>query len=271
MKDLVTSEWFLLITGLASVIGLLLAVYAIRKELQSHLLHRSRWRIVLVASISILVAVGIRLYFQSPATNKPSNRNSNHSARDRNYSIASVNCRNPPLSAILNYWPITYASPAEYCHDYQAVDARFATDDGQYSQTQEEWEQGRTAHVGNELYILIWINNGAADNAEEITPGQGIARSVQLTTETETEPGALHYVNVRFSGDNTNTVVSRFKIITDEHERLEVVPQSGQMRDYTATKLLKGNFEMGNNTISVGDINPLFSDGRFIRFSVRIV
>jgi hypothetical protein len=272
MKDFVTSEWFLLITGLASILGLALAVYSLRAEFRSRLLFRwRRWQILLLASLVILVAVGIGLYLVRPATNKPTTRNSNYRGKDRNYSIESVHCRNPPLSAILNYWPVTYSSPAEYCHDYQAVDARFTTDDGQYSQTQDEWEQGRTAHVGNELYILVWINNGASDNAEEINPGQGIARNVRLTTETETEPGTLHYIYVRFSGDNTNTIESRFKIITDEHEHLEVVPLSGQMRNFTASEILKDKFEMGNNTFSVGDIKPLFSDGRFIRFRVKVV
>jgi hypothetical protein len=271
MKDLVNSEWFLLITGLASIFGVFQAIYSIRKELKSHLLHRRRWRILLVASAGILVAVGIRMYHQSPATNRPFNRKSNSIARDRNYSIGSVSCRNPPLSAMLNYWPVTYDSPAEYCHDYQAVDARFATDDGQYSQNEEEWEQGRLAHIGDALYILVWINNGAGDNAEEINPGYGIARNVQLTTETDGESGTLHYVNVRFSGDNSNTVVSRFKIITEEQARLEVIPLSGQMRNYTGNEILKDKLEVGNNTISVGDIKPLFSDGRFIRFTIRVV
>ena len=81
MEGIVTSEWFLLITGLASVLGLILAAYALRAEFRSHLLFRwRRWQIVLLASLIILVVVGIRLWFVSPATNKASNLNSNYSA-----------------------------------------------------------------------------------------------------------------------------------------------------------------------------------------------
>lgn len=281
MKELVQSAWFLLITGLASVVGLLLGVYALRRELQSHsLIRKSRWRIVVLVSCIILVAIGLKTYFSSnmptAPTNDESNRNSNQSnrsstkkARSTDDSIASVQCRNPPLSAMLNYWPVTYSSPAEYCHDYQAVDAGLV--DGALSQDQEDWENGLTAHAGDAIYVGVWINNGAADNAEEINPRFGIARNVRLTTETETSPGTVHYVKVRFSGDNTNTVDSRFKILTNADERLEVVPLSGEIRNHRSNSILKQSFDVGNNTIPIGDMRPAWKDGRFIRFTIRVV
>jgi hypothetical protein len=89
-----------------------------------------------------------------------------------------VNCSNPPEVASLNYWPVTYTSPAETCHDYPLIQARFA--DGDYARTREDWERGLTAQVGNEIYVLIYINNGAASGAENINPGRGIATNVRL-------------------------------------------------------------------------------------------
>jgi hypothetical protein len=186
-----------------------------------------------------------------------------------NTGVQSVQCRNPPVTATLNYWPVTFTSPAEFCHDYPPLDVRLV--DGDYSHNKEEWENGRTAHVGSELYVLVWINNGASDDAERISPGHGIARNVVLTTEVDTDAGKEHYISVRFFGENTNAVASKFRIETADNERLEPVPQSGQVRDYSATKILKDKLEVDNKTISIGNLNPLFSDGVFVRFQIRVV
>lgn len=180
-------------------------------------------------------------------------------------------CRNPPLTATLNYWPVTYSDPAETCHDYPPVDVRHVGAD-RYSKSRDDWDDGVKAQTGDELYVLVWINNGAADNAERFLPGRSIARNVKLVTEVDQQlASSLHFVNVQFAGDNTNTVNSRFKIITAANERLEVIPSSGQILDYVGSEVLKTNLEVGNNTIVVGDIKPLFEDGRFIRFKLRVV
>lgn len=182
----------------------------------------------------------------------------------------AVSCPKPPVKAALNHWPVTFASPAELCHDYASVDARLVGDKETYSHSQEEWERGLTAHAGDEIYVVIYINNGAADNAEEINPGFGIARGVRLTTEVDGERAATHYVNVQFAGDNTNTVVNRKRINTAPNERLEVVPKSGAIFNYTATEILADGLDVGNNVILVGDFLPKWEDSRFVRFRLKV-
>jgi hypothetical protein len=171
----------------------------------------------------------------------------------------------------LNYWPVTYAASSKSCNDYQSVDGRLVGDQYEYSQSQEEWERGLTARVGDEIFIAIYMNNGAVDNAEKINPGMGIARNVSLTTEIDLEPSALHYVRVRFVGDNTNTVNNSYKINTPGNERLEVVPKSGEIRDYQTTKVIATDLDIGNNTIPIGDLPPKWEAGRFLRFRLRVV
>jgi hypothetical protein len=180
-------------------------------------------------------------------------------------------CASPPETATLDYWPVTYSSLAEDCHDYQSVDARLVGDQYNYSQSQEQWEQGLDAHAGNEIYVSVYINNGAADNAEELHPGQGIARNVRLTTEIDKEPSAVHYVKVRIVGDNTKTVINQFKINTEPQGRLELIPKSGQARNYNTEKVLADNLDVGNNTFLVGDLPPKFKDAVFIRFTLKVV
>ncbi len=126
------------------------------------------------------------------------------------------------------------------------------------------------ARAVDEIYILVYINNGAATNAENLNPGKGIARQVKLTTEIDDTPAATHYVKVRFAGANTNTVINSFKIMTGAQESLKVVPQSGEIYDYKGAEAKVKNLEVGNNTILIGDIPPKFESSLFIRFKVKV-
>jgi hypothetical protein len=178
-------------------------------------------------------------------------------------------CLDPPETATLNYWPVTYVDHREPCHDFPPIDARLVKKEG-YSRNREEWERGLTAHAGDEIYAVVYINNGAVTNAEHANPGMGNARNVRLTTEVRPEEGDVHYINVRFAGDNTNSVSGSFKITTAEHERLEVVPRSGEIIDYNLQTVSKG-FDVGNNVVNVGDFEPKWETSRFIRFKLRVV
>ena len=71
------------------------------------------------------------------------------------------------------------------------------------------------ARAGDEIYVLVYINNGAATNAENLHPDKGIARNVKLTTEVSSEPASIHHVKVRLGGTNTNIISNSFKIMTD--------------------------------------------------------
>lgn len=182
-----------------------------------------------------------------------------------------VNCPDPPETATLNCWPVTYSLNGEYCHDYPPINARIVGENHHYMQSKQEWERGITAHVGDEIYALVYINNGAATNAENINPGRGIARNVRLTTEISQQLSVVHYINVRFASDNTNTVASSFKILTAEQGRLEIIPRSGQIRNSQATEVIAHDIDIGNNTIMIGDLPPKFEDSVFIRFSLKVI
>lgn len=214
----------------------------------------SRRRLIALAACGVVVAVIAVLWF-----------------RTRYKSTTAVNCPNPPTTAKLNYWPVTYSTPAEFCHDYQSVDARLAGDGHDYSRSQEEWERGLTAKAGDEIYVIVYINNGAADNAEQINPGLGIARTVRLTTNVDQPPNTVHYINVRFAGDNTEAVTSNFKINTPANERLEIVAQSGEIISATESVLIAKNLDVGNATVTVGDLPPKFNASIFVRFRLKVV
>jgi hypothetical protein len=180
-------------------------------------------------------------------------------------------CLNPPIRATLGYWPVTFSTTAEDCHIYSLVDARLARDDQYYSKNKEEWERGVTAHYKDEVYVSIYVNNGAADFHGQYDPTIAVAKNVVISTKTDTLTGSTHYIEVTASGDNIDTVYGRIKINTNPNERIEIVPRSGQIRNFMTDRILANGFEMGNNRIGVGDLKPFFQESLFIRYTIRIV
>lgn len=187
----------------------------------------------------------------------------------RRNSASMVSCQNPPPTAMLNIWPVDYSTVARHCHDLPPIDAKLV-DAAEYSRSREQWERGLTVQPSDEIYVLIYINNGAADNAELINPGYGIARNVRLTTDISTEDKTIHYIRVEFAGENTNTVVSRFKIASDVPMRLIAVPESGEIRNYIGTELIAKGLDVGNKTLSIGDLAPKWEASVFVRFRARV-
>lgn len=182
-----------------------------------------------------------------------------------------VECTNIeiPTKPTLNPFPVTYSSPAEMCHDYPIIDARIA-DGGSYSKNQQEWERGLAAKTGDVIYVLMWIENGAASN---FSPDKTTARKVKLTTSVDTNIGSEHFVTATFQGENTNKISARRAIYTPSTDRLELIPSSGEVYGYqgTASSLLREAQNIGNSTFEVNDIPVDFDKGMFIRFKLRVV
>ena len=178
-------------------------------------------------------------------------------------------CLNPPKSPVLNYWPLTFKSPAEFCHDYPLVDARLANTESFYPLSLDEYEKGVTAHAGQEIFVLIYINNGVANIG--LDPIAAIAKDITITINTDGQTGATHYIEVMATGANVETIYGRKRINTNPNERLEIMPATGQVRDFTGTMILAEDLNIGNNALKIGDLGPDFSDALFIRYKVRIV
>lgn len=177
-------------------------------------------------------------------------------------------CPNPLIKATLNPFPLTFTAPAEDCKNYPPIDVRLATEDGRYSQSEEDWKDGIRAKVGDELYVALYIDNGAVNS---LPLSATLARNVKVTTGVDTLTGPMHLVLVTFAGENTNTVSDTFPIYTDPDSFLQVVPNSGQIRNFNTTKILKDNLQIGNNTIGIGDLAPGFETDLFIRFTIRVI
>ncbi|MDQ3903320.1 MAG: hypothetical protein M3247_06750 [Thermoproteota archaeon] len=177
-------------------------------------------------------------------------------------------CPKPPTHAELNHYPVSYENPAEACHDFPALSARVLPD-GKYPRSQQELVQGLIVHAGQAIRVRIFIDNGAAINLD---PAQTIARNVSLITKVDTDSGPVHQIKIRFAGDNTNIQERVLTVITASNERLEVIPNSGQIRNWVNSEsLLKGNVDIGNNVLSLGDIEPCFEHSLFIYYDLKVV
>jgi|GEM_PF-3206602 len=185
-------------------------------------------------------------------------------------SARAVVCSGAPDHAQLNVFPLTFQSPAEFCHDYAPIDARLATDSGQYSQSQADYDDGLTAHDGDQVYVLSWIHN-SADNVG-VSDSQTLAHDVAISTTVPTSTGTDHIITTHFAGSNTNTVNGSFTIHTAADEHLEVVAGSGQERNFTADQILNSGFDMGSGqTFNIGDQHACFEHGVFVRFTIKVV
>jgi WD40 repeat protein len=174
-------------------------------------------------------------------------------------------CGDVPKVPTLNPFPLTFTDPPERCKNYVPLDVRHLN--GKYSQSMDEWNRERVAKAGDELRVMVYIDNGAANN---LPLGQTVAKNVQVKTSVDTSVGAQHVVSVSFAGTNTNTVSNSVTIRTAPDESLEVVPNSGQLWNYQ-TALMRSNLALGNNVYSVGDVGPGFATDLFLVFAIRVV
>lgn len=189
--------------------------------------------------------------------------------------VSAVNCPNPPTTPTLNPYPVTYELDAPDCMDFPALDARLTS--GEYSTSPQDHANGLDAKAGDEIYVLSYIHNGAADVG--VPDEQTRAHDVKISTNVPTTVGTNHTITTSFGGSNTNTVTGNFNIHTPAGMKLEVVPNSGELFNDLGTTVLDSGFNVGNSTYTidknngdpVGDMRACFQHSVFVRFKVRVV
>ncbi len=186
-------------------------------------------------------------------------------ALNTNSAKALTNCTGAPTAPTFNPFTITYTD--EDCKDYPAIDARLA-DGGQYSQNQQDWDNGLDARNGDEVYVLMYVHNGATDVGLPVDPHE--MHNVKVATEVPTNTGTRHTLRTTFTANNAATYTKSFTINTAENEKLEVINGSGELYNYQNQKIGSG-FNVGNTTYTIGDLRACFKYSLLIRFKVRVV
>ncbi len=208
------------------------------------------------------------------ASNRQSNGGAQSSYEEEDIPVSTTDpyhyrlCPDPPTHAALNHYAVSYQNPAEPCHDFPALSGRVLPD-GKYPTSQEIFEKGLTAHSGQGIRVRLFIDNGAAINLD---PAQTTARNVLLITRVDPDSGPVHQIKIRFAGENTNIQERVLTVFTASNERLEVIPNSGQIRNWKNSEaLLRSNVDIGNNVVNLGDIEPCFEHSLFIYYDLRVI
>lgn len=174
--------------------------------------------------------------------------------------VIADNCPNPPATATLNPFPVTYTG--EPCRDYPIISARLIN--GDYPRNAQEHNEGLAVSSGQEFYVSIYVHNGAALNLD---PDQTTARNVQISTSVDSSIGAEHQVSARARGTNTNEIGGSFRIRTGPNDQLAAVPNSGELFDADG-RIVDSGFNPAS--YRVGDMLACFPYAVYVRFKVRV-
>ena len=128
--------------------------------------------------------------------------------------------------------------------------------------------QRANAVIGDQINVVIFIVN---DANEKGLAAETVAKNLRLATTLDTNVGKTHPISVSFRGDNTNTVESTVYINTHSESVLRIVQSSGRMFDGFSPDPVNLYFNVGNNTISFGDLPPGHGERFYVVFSVAVV
>lgn len=187
---------------------------------------------------------------------------------------AAASCSPVYTQAIFNPYPVDFSAAGLDCHDRPAITARVLTPGGDYPRSQSAYFNGITAHAGQEVEVLMYVHNGAADNIGSAVT----ARNVVVTNSFGTQEREVHHMRASFSSpdavnspfDNTKTQFADILINTASNERLEHIAGSGRIFNYQGNQISSGH-NFGNNSFSLGDIQACFEFAKFMSFRVRVV
>jgi len=207
----------------------------------------------------------------SEAKGSPGNTESTGSEKTPNPSRLGTNC--PGLISpvpVFNYFPVTFDDTSTpLCHDFPVIDAALDTTNPQFSQSAKELRSIRKYKIGDQIAVMLFINNGAASN---YPPSITTAKNVKIRTSTLRE-GSIYTLSARYSGDNVALPkADNIQIEVKPNEALEIVPKSGYMYNYEGKVILdQQNLDLGNSTFTLGDLDADWEYSLFLTFKVRVV
>jgi len=170
----------------------------------------------------------------------------------------SVEC--PVLSThptISHLYPVSTTSPRPECTDRPLIAAYV---NGQYF-------SNISANAGDEIRILSYIHNGAAD-------GNGAAKDVNVQISVNTAAGSSHQITAQATSANAGSVgPESMTITTDSGSTLEIVPGSAHIEDFYGSPVSEGSVQTGSNSVSAhfNELKACFAYSKFIVFKVKVV
>jgi len=182
--------------------------------------------------------------------------------------IGSTNCPTGFFSPSFNPFPITFDDKnTPFCHDFPIIDVALDTKNPRFSKSKEEYLSVRRYSAGDQIAVLMYINNGAYSSLYPTT----IAKDVKIITSLIKEVN-LYKVSATFVANNAAPVTGNVHIQTNDDEELEVIPNTGFMFDYEGRRILdQQNLNFGNSVYILGDLDPDWQYSLFFTYKLRVV
>ncbi|MCL5667249.1 MAG: hypothetical protein M1383_05780 [Patescibacteria group bacterium] len=182
-------------------------------------------------------------------------------------------CANAPSVPTFNPFPWTFGDTAGYdCTDFAPLVIRNVTQGQSYPQDIGQMSAGVNAQADDELYVRIYIHNGARQDLGDETTAHNIQAAITVDGSVEPE----HVIGVTVTGQDQNgqpmaPLYGSMSVHTGATDRLEVIPGSGEIFDYNANVI--GSAPVGGEafTVDMGSQQACFEYARFIRFKVRVI
>lgn len=181
----------------------------------------------------------------------------------------SNQCQIAFIGPIFNAYPVHFArEKAQPCTDYPVIDVTKDFKSPEFGKTREEYYSIREYHTGESLIVLLYINNGAANNLD---PNTTFAKNVKITTSL-TRDGSLHKISATFTADNAAPLTGTVTIRTNSDENLEIKPNSGAQYNNKGD-LIKDrvNLNLGNSTFNLGELDGDWSRSLFLTYRIKVV
>ena len=168
-----------------------------------------------------------------------------------------------------NIFPISYSG--EENHDFPLLDARNYSENGSFSQSQTDHDNGVYADPGDIVEFIIYYHNGAPDAPENV------AENVRIRAFLPSGKSQTHRVSAQISASNAATVYSSslggdidVHINGSEPQTLEYIP--GSTRWYpersSSYQVLPDGIVSGG--VDIGDIRGCWDFSGFIKFRARV-
>ncbi len=171
---------------------------------------------------------------------------------------------------VFNYFPVTFDDTSTpRCQDFPVIDAALDTTNPQFSESAKELRSVRKHKLGDQIVVMLFIHNGAASN---YPPSVTTAKNVKIRTSLLRE-GNIYTLSARYSGDNVALPkADSIQIEVKPDEVLEIVPKSGYMYNYEGKVILdQQNLDMGNSTVTLGDLDPDWQYSLFFSYKAKVV
>lgn len=175
-----------------------------------------------------------------------------------------------PDHPVFNIDPVTYRDGAEtqVCSDFPLIDVALDTTNPQFSRSKNDLEAIRQFDVGNNIAVLLYMHNGAANN---LSAEQTTAKNVLIETSIKRD-GNIYTLRANFLADNASSRSESVQIRVNDDEELRLITNSGYAYNVKGVVILDmQNIDLGDSTYLLGDLDAGWEYSLFFSYKLKLV